>query len=656
MQDYLFRQGINGRLYLKYGIIYDAVFLIGDDILKNLVSSGTADKLINNKYLHSNTDNFANVVKQHSATLSFGSLDNDLLINMRKRLEELIEETNIQMNQFYEDISAYYINIGQQNKAIQGRDKYSNGVYKPDGANEFSKKFLINSKGNNLTEEQIILSIINSSESKNKLREIYQDVNSNFKFAKVKNFTQEQKNIINILNKAFNNGNKLLKGVNNITYSNIEKYIDSIFIKNRKNRAYGLKISKKMNKKELSKEKTRIDNIVEELGLKNFSGHRQENLNELKNLLTNKLKNIDLFYSIGLQYWDKYLNVKFKEKTGKTLDGRKRVKFARFFKETLSRYNVNLIDTKQETSLNGFLLEYGLYASINLPLKAGQEIVNILGQEKVVRTYITEEYDMVGNVSEGNKKITGQSPSGIEYLGASGRKYRFQLKNNFNDVSKALSFRSQAEIKVSTYMATAFNKVNVDIKNILTYFLINAAFLRKYGLGAYNTGEETLFRPKDFPLIRDYILFFLQQSYQFLIGYQYGENIEKAQGITAGNVAYIFKGKYLIPVAAYFYSALEMLQKVLNTGYKPQGIGGIAGLPSFKNINTLGITNIEFQENKANLLDKLKYNDNVYKEYKYPQGLLEYGSSYGQKLYNKLSFERISIVLIIDQLDKYFKQ
>lgn len=624
--------------------------------MENLVSSGTADKLIDNKYLHSNTDNFVNVVKQHSAILSFESLDNDLLINMKERLEKLIEETNAQMNQFYEDISKYYDSIGQRNKVIYGRDKYSDGVYKPDGANEFSKKFLINSKGNNSTEEQIILSIINSEASKSKLRDIYYRVNEKFGFVKVKNFTQEQKKIINILNKAFNNENKLLKKVDNITYSNIEDYINDIFIGNRKNRAYGLKILKKMNKKELSKEKTRIDNIIQELGLKNFSGHRQEDLNELKNLLTNKLKNVDLFYSIGLQYWDEYLNVEFKKKAKKTLDGRKRVKFARFFKETLSRYNVNLIDTKQETSLNGFLLEYGLYASVNLPLKAGQEIVNILGQEKVVRTYITEEYDLIGNVSKGNKQITGQSPSDIEYLGASGRKYRFQLKNNFNDVSKALSFRSQAEIKVSTYMATAFNKVNVDIKNILTYFLINAAFLRKYGLGAYNTGEETLFRPKDFPLIRDYILFFLQQSYQFLIGYQYGENIEKAQGITAGNIAYIFKGKYLIPVAAYFYSALEMLQKVSNTGHKPQGIGGIAGLPSFKNINTLGITNIEFQENKANLLDKLKYNDNVYKEYKYPQGLLEYGSSYGQKLYNKLSFERISIVLIIDQLDKYFKQ
>ena len=51
---------------------------------------------------------------------------------------------------------------------------------------------------------------------------------------------------------------------------------------------------------------------------------------------------------------------------------------------------------------------------------------------------------------------------------------------------------------------------------------------------------------------------------------------------------------------------------------------------------------------------ELEYN-NVYGEYKYPQSLLEYGGSYGKKVYNNLSFERISIVLIIEKLEKYFK-
>ena len=42
-------------------------------------------------------------------------------------------------------------------------------------------------------------------------------------------------------------------------------------------------------------------------------------------------------------------------------------------------------------------------------------------------------------------------------------------------------------------------------------------------------------------------------------------------------------------------------------------------------------------------------------EYKSPQGLLEYGGNYGRQVYNNLTFERISIVLVIEKLEKYFK-
>ena len=75
---------------------------------------------------------------------------------IKERLETLINKTNVQMNSFYEDISNYYSSIGQTDKVISGRDSYSNGVYTPNGANEFSRKFLINSK------IAIILFVINS--------------------------------------------------------------------------------------------------------------------------------------------------------------------------------------------------------------------------------------------------------------------------------------------------------------------------------------------------------------------------------------------------------------------------------------------------------------------------------------------------------------
>lgn len=124
--------------------------------------------------------------------------------------------------------------------------------------------------------------------------------------------------------------------------------------------------------------------------------------------------------------------------------------------------------------------------------------------------------------------------------------------------------------------------------------------------------------------------------------------------MTAGNIAYVFQGKYLIPVAAYFYSALEMLQKVIGHKKFLGGIGGISGIPAFENDN-IDISNRQFQYNKIKTIKLANFNDATYGTYKYPQHLNEYGGTYGKQLYNKLVFNRISITLIIDKLESFFK-
>lgn len=617
--------------------------------MANLVSSGTADKLIKNQYLHSNTSNFVEVVSQ-LRLVQREQTDNELLLQIKDRLERLLNKTNDQMNAFYQDLSAYYESIGQTDKIITGRDYYHDGIYEPNGANEFSRKFLINKNMDaNSTDEQIILSIINSIESRSEIIRIYNEVSQERMNTSVL-FNQEQQDLIKQINNLFDQ--KIFPTTNSMLFNEIEGNIDKMFIHYvTKSGANRTKLSQKISKEQLGD----FYKLLSQLRLEEFSMGKNSSLRNLKNKIVNSLKNRDVFYEVGNRYWD-YLNGRFKTITGRSLHGAKKRKFARFFADIISGYSVNLTDVKQIKSLNGFLLEFGMYASANLPLKYTQEVVSVLGQEQVIREYITEQYSLTGQKIKGEKITTGQSPSDIEYQGLSGTVYRFQLKNDFHDVYEGLSFRSQAEIKVSTYLSTAFTNVDEDIKDILLYLLINTAFLRKYGLGRYNSGETITFQPTHYPIITDYILFFLQQSYQFLVGYQYDRKVQEVYAMTAGNLAYIFKGKYLIPVAAYFYSALEMMRHVINDiGKKDlKGVAGIAGLPGFKN-DSLEISNKEFQENKINLLAKLKYNDAVYGEYKYPQGLLEYGSSYGRKLYNSLTFKRISITLLVNQLEKYFK-
>lgn len=624
----------------------------------NLIKAGVVDRLIKAHYLHSNTENFVEVARQHRWSLAEGEKNNTTLLEIKTRLENLLIETNRQMNIFYEDLSNYYFSIGQSDKIILGRDVYKDGVYIPDGANEFSRKFLMDGleQDDSSTEEKIILSIINSQQSINEIKKIYEKIVIQ-SVDTIIDLDKEQQELITNLERTFNQ--RLPKKIEEMTYGLMQDFLSGLFISDRKKGGFGLLIKDANNipTKQISDE---LKQQIKEMGINDFSPRNKKTLQKLKNTLTQKLKDKNLYYLIGLEYW-KYLNLKFKEKTGKALHGSKSRKFANLFSKIMMGYqNMDLTaQIGQDQGLRGFVLEFGLFASVNLPLDAGAQIVNILGQEQVIREYITEEIDTSNRKLSSVKRVGGQSPSDIEYIGASGKKYRFQLKNNFNNEQSHLSFRSQAEIKVSTYLPTALRDVNENVKDILIYLLINAAFLRKYGLGPYNAkfSDSIPFSPSEYPLIKEYILFFLQQTYQFLVGYQYDKQLRTIDGITAGNLAYIFQGRYLIPVAAYFYSALEMVNKIndISYGNELRGIGGIAGLPKFKNDKLPSISNEDFQKNKNELIKKINFNDVTYATYKYPSTLVEYGGQYGSQLYNSLSFERISIVLEIEKLEKYFK-
>lgn len=620
--------------------------------MANLMSSGVGDRLIDNHYLHSNTLNFLEITKQHKLSLK-NNPDQKLFLQVKKRLESFLIQTNKQMNIFYDDLSQYYISIGMPHKAIISRDSYVNGEYNPAGANEFSRKFLIDnfkSKNNDKTEEQTILSIINSPESISKIREIYAYVFNNFKNKEII-LDKEQAKIIQGLEQNFNI--PLFNTTKEITYDLLTEYLNNLFIKN-KGTGFGLNIrtTKKRKITHMSKD---LEKMIKELGIENFNPRRKNSLSELKNLLKQKLIDKELYYLIGLEYW-KYLNKEFLKRTGKSLHGAKSQKFARFFSETMFGYkNMNLTEMSQEQSLKGFVLEFGLFASTNLPLKYTQNLTKILGQELVEREYLNEKLTQNSSPISTSTIRRGASASDIEYYGKSGRTYRFQLKNNFNEMQPNLSFRAQATIKVSTYMATALKDAPQDVKDVLTYFLINAAYLRDYGLGPYGKNQQIKFSPKTYKIATEYILFFLQQSYQFLVGYQYDKEYRQKDGITAGNLAYIFQGKYLIPVAAYFYSSLEMLNKLIDNEYILKGIGGIAGLPIMSN-NELSINNTMFQSEKIKIISKEAKKGKLTGVYKYPEKLVDYGGKKGIEIYNKISFERISINLTMKRLDEFFKR
>lgn len=637
---------------------------------QNLVSSGTTDRLIENYYLHSNTNNFVQNVNTMSKMSNYGKLNKEFK-GLRARLVKLINETNKQMNLFYEDFKDE-----NGNPLIKGRDKFSgaknNPIYSPEGAREFSRKYLLNRNNEldaeNSTDEKILLGIVNSQDTINflqlKAKEIADD---NSKLT----FTNEQKTLIHNLDTVFNHkisrkiknstGQSIQDAIDSLTGQSIQNVINSLFIDKRDETGKGklrFAIKKGNYKKNYFDENTTFKQILKEIEIEEFSPTNKNNLSEFKAAVLRKLYS-DAFYSkLGSIFWD-YINEKFKEKTGKKLAGPKKRRFVSYFTNTIKNYKgLSLFDANQTSGLKGFVLEFGVAFAFNMPRKYGNDIVNIIGQKMVIREYLLEEKTKQKSIIN-TKSFSGESASDIEFIGASGQVYRFQLKNNFNSISDALSFRTQASIKVSTFIPTALDGYDKDVKDTLAYLLINTAFLRENGLDKYKQGnqKDKKFQPSKFPVVAQYINLFLQMSYEFLIGYKYSANLKETEAITAGNLAYIFQGRYLIPVASFFYSSLQMLDNVIKQT-EMKGIGGIHGIPSFKNVELKGfnessISKEDFQEKKINLLSKMGSARKG--TYKYPEPLVEFGSDYGKDLYNSLFFERISIVLKIGQLEKFFK-
>ena len=54
--------------------------------MANLVSEGVVDKLVQNQYLHSNTENFVEVVNQQLDAFRKTQMNNELLIKIKESL------------------------------------------------------------------------------------------------------------------------------------------------------------------------------------------------------------------------------------------------------------------------------------------------------------------------------------------------------------------------------------------------------------------------------------------------------------------------------------------------------------------------------------------------------------------------------------------
>lgn len=601
---------------------------------KNLIAEQSViNKLMQNDYLHSNTDNFIENTRN--------------LINFKQQqqvdsFDDLMEELSSIINEYLNRVNDMYKFLG-----IRGRDSWSPSEgYKSAGASAFRRKFLIQeflgkeSKGR-LSFGQKLLTIINSQESLDFLQRNF-SINS----ADMISIDDEEKILLSLLQKITG---KWMKNIENTTGTLVDNFIDRLF----DTKSGRIRIHKTKNSKQED-----LDELMNKLKLYGLNLNHKEDVLKLKSAIKTQLFRKNYYKILGEKYYnfisDRFL---YYFKDNSDFIKIKREVFIKEFVDTLKGYtSIDFEKNGSTSNLKGFLLEFGFYADYKLGGRKIQRGIKILGQDLEKRVYKNTQKDMsngkVTNDKKGEDKIfTSQSASDIVFYNGK-QEYRLQLKNNLLD-KDTLSFRAQPEIKISTFFPNAIK--NENTRNTLSYLLINFGFLKKYGLD--KEGQPNHLSEKDVPEIKDYIILLLETGYKFILGTDYMTKVNEAEIQEAGNVAYIFQGKFLIPIAMYFASAYELLYKLqTNSGdFRASGIGGLS-LPSYTNISNEIFSNsqnslneIQFQNQKHRIIQKMKYNDNMYGEYRYPQQLLEYGAVAGHDMYNKMSF-KLRITLSLNKL------
>lgn len=603
---------------------------------KNLIAEQSViNKLMQNDYLHSNTDNFVENTRN--------------LINFKQQqqvdsFDDLMGELSSIINESLNRINNMYDFLG-----IKGRDSWTpSGGYNSAGATEFRRRFLIQEFLGKENKEQLsfgqkLLTIINSQESLNFLQR-----NFNINSTDMISIDDEEKILLSLLQKITG---KWMKNIENTTGTLIDNFIDRLFdTKNGRIRIHKTKNSKQED----------LDELMHKLKLYGLNLNHKEDILKLKSAIKTQLFRKNYYKILGEKYYD-FISDRFLYyfKDNSDFIKIKREVFIKEFVDTLKGYtSIDFEKNGSTSNLKGFLLEFGFYADYKLDEKKIQRGIKILGQDLEKRVYKNTQKDMsngkVTNEIEGEKRIfTSQSASDIVFYDGK-QEYRLQLKNNLLD-KDTLSFRAQPEIKISTFLPNAIK--NENTRNTLSYLLINFGFLKKYGLD--KEGQPNHLSEKDVPEIKDYITLLLETGYKFILGTDYMTKVNEAEIQEAGNIAYIFQGKFLIPIAMYFASAYELLYKlqINSEGFRDSGIGGLS-LPSYTNVSNEIFSNsqnslneIQFQNQKHRIIQKMKYNDNMYGEYRYPQQLLEYGAVAGHNMYNKMFF-KLRITLSLDKLKK----
>lgn len=631
-------------------------------------------------YIHSSPVNFAYVAgSMYNQRVYDGNeltaVKNEL-DDAEKILRSQIDKITQLSNEFYTDLQ------------LNAYDSYSIAAdgeisFHLNGAKEFERRYLTlnsNNVGNSITQK--LLSIMNTKDYQNECIRTIKAIFDGRGGKLTPQKSQEFKDLINIIGQSL--GKKFLKGINNlpeITFKEVQKALSKMMEVSKRARKSS---SNTIFKVEVQKDifsNLEVNNTIKEIFVdKNGDLFK---LSTIEGAQKAKEKFEDYFKGMGIKntvdvLWDVLIK---KDQSIKGLINEN--DFKAFFITELQGYG-NVSFTTGGSHFVGMQGEqpfiFGMTIDLDKLFKNSLTPVKIrgLGQQFETKTFadnssgtymsgsdfIFDTYDANGNIK---------------------KSYRIQAKNSFEE-SNFLNVRLQDKIKLQTYVDRIFEQDSQEKKNLFEYLLLNRAFLTQYGLAPghwqkydssiqlVNNKAEMNYKQDLHKELESYILFFLNETLAYLIGGKVYEAAKYNWNLDKQNLFFIYKGKYLIPVSLFLYSAYRLIAFLKSELKVPvnlkNGIHITGTIGELTYSSKLEGVNVGMAFARKLRSDKYYYlnhrTDLIFEEdhglgtifdsgYRYPENLVEIGHQAGEQLLEQASFPKINFRMHLQEIDKFLK-
>lgn len=630
--------------------------------LKQASTGEVFNNLVAHTYIYSHTSHFEYDLNNR---IAFGRRHGGDRIFTAKKLIPIRDSLIKSIKIITEKCNAFYEDMG-----IQGRDSVtfsSKGIdVQLSGAREFERKYLMGGTSNskNLGDRvgeinDIMVSVGYQQEVLSRLRASSENGTQNSIKEKAINFFQETASQ-NLEGVAVQ---KLTESIQNNTFDAISA-VDILFA-TKTNRKAGTDTLTQVQQKLLQ---DFLQTMNKPEGVFKRVQHNKEELKKFRNSIKREIANTVFSVDKVAQVMYEVLIEKLAER-GIHMDAKQKAAI----KEVLSTQlkpallsvlrhedSNNMVDFEvMDARLNGLILEQSVALSINMDnlftgkrinyKKISQSIAQVTGQERNEK----------GQQIKADLRVTGKS----------GTVYDIQAKNSFSTKDYD-AIHIQSNIKVDTFA----NEVFADEweKKVFEFFILNRAFLSRAGLenspSSKSGWQAATLGTKDNATLILMIQFFLNQSIFHLIGSRVQELIRgdadlqkvKDGNVSLGNLFFIFRKNYFMPVSVFLFSAVNCLNQLIERSTRdssPDFLNSIGKLTYSRELQGFS-TSYNYTFNKgliAKKMSALSENDLQSGVTRYPDNLVEIGSAVGQDMLKEAEFKGVNFSLSIQKLDELLK-